>query len=469
MSSETAHMSDTLRILHLPPELSDDRRNELFKKYGAVKTCTLRPSKKYSITYVKFSSQSAAIEALLRLHQLNIRGQYLTVEFAKKFISIENTENKVHNDRFTNEENKKEPISKSNFHTFLQKLNSWTMNQVFAQPPPPNIQYKYLPPTRNTLIRIAIQLLKEPAFYTQVLHLMNRMNLPPPFEELEAEFPLLKDMYNVEKYKNIFEKESLDDKEHEVDPCNKETEEEESEIESDEEHNTTQHMEIIPVKRKRQQSTKRLKIPKFINPAKHIAIASSTQKIVKPEDMFEPVQRTETKNLKIELKTVDALLDTSNREDNTITENAVDGGFGLMFPHPKNPEMVEYESSKDIQQEVITSKQLADNKISANDQRLLPVFKNYHPGKPSNRLYIKNLAKQIEGKDLHFIYRKYMIPELKTEFQYDVRLMQEGRMKGQAFITLQNIEQAQLALEQTNGYILKDKPMVVQFAKAAKS
>lgn len=44
---------------------------------------------------------------------------------------------------------------------------------------------------------------------------MNRMNLPPPFEELEAEFPLLKDMYNVEKYKNIFEKESLDDKEHE--------------------------------------------------------------------------------------------------------------------------------------------------------------------------------------------------------------------------------------------------------------
>lgn len=47
--------------------------------------------------------------------------------------------------------------------------------------------------------------------------------------------------------------------------------------------------------------------------------------------------------------------------------------------------------------------------------------------------------------------------------------MQEGRMKGQAFVTLQNIGQAQLALNETNGYILKDKPMVVQFAKAAKS
>lgn len=47
--------------------------------------------------------------------------------------------------------------------------------------------------------------------------------------------------------------------------------------------------------------------------------------------------------------------------------------------------------------------------------------------------------------------------------------MQEGRMKGQAFITLQNVEQAQLALNETNGFILKDKPMVVQFAKISKS
>jgi len=33
---------------------------------------------------------------------------------------------------------------------------------------------------------------------------MNKMNLPPPFEELEAEFPMLKEAYNVEKYKDIF-------------------------------------------------------------------------------------------------------------------------------------------------------------------------------------------------------------------------------------------------------------------------
>ncbi|KZC12751.1 RNA-binding protein 40, partial [Dufourea novaeangliae] len=461
-------ISDTLRILHLPQELSDDRRNELFKKYGAIKTRTLRPSKKYTVTFAKFPSQQAATEALLRLHQLNVTGQYLTVEYAKKSITAENTENEIPKDEITKEENKKDSKNKSNFQVFLQKLNSWTMNHVLTQPPPPNIYYKYSAPTKSILIRIAIQLFKEPAFYTQVLHLMNKMNLPPPFEELETEFPMLKEVYNMQKYTDIFGNDSLFNKKTEA-SSDKDVEEEESEIESNEEDNAMQSAEIIPVKRKRLQSTKRLKIPKFVNPAKQIAPTSSTQKIVKPEDMFEQVQRTETKNLKIELKTIDSLLDTSNKEDNAVMKSDTDGGFGLMFPLPKDSEIIEKENTEDIQQNVITSKELTDNKISANDQRLLPVFKNYHPGKPSNRLYIKNLAKQVEKKDLHFIYRKFVVPDLKTEFEYHIRLMQEGRMKGQAFITLQNIDQAQLALDQTNGYILKDKPMVVQFAKAVKS
>lgn len=201
-------------------------------------------------------------------------------------------------------------------------------------------------------------------------------------------------------------------------------------------------MEIIPVKRKRLQHTKRLKIPKFINPNKHVAASNPTQKVVKPADMFEPVQRGETKNLKIELKMVNKLLDASNKEENTDSVNATDGGFGIMFPLSKSLDTAE-NNENTVEQKVITSSELANNRISANgkdyyisnktlysikeyvksfvhyiiDQRLLPVFKNYHPGKPSNRLYIKNLAKQVEENDLHFIYQKYLVPELKTEFE----------------------------------------------------
>lgn len=439
----------------------------MFQKYGAVRTRTVRPSSKYAITFAKFPSQQAAAEALLRLHQLNVRGQYLTVEFAKKSMLLTAADSEVQFEENGKNEKKQESTNKAHFQAFLQKLNSWSMNQIFTQPPPPNIKYRYLPPSRSTLLRIAIQLIREPAFYTQVLHLMNRMNLPPPFEELETEFPMLREVYDMEKYGNIFGKEVLQQAES---GCEDGTEEDESEIESDEENNPPKPVEIIPAKRKHAQSKKRMKIPKFVNPAKQIAVPASAQKTVRPEDMFEPVRRGETKHLKIELKSVEKLLNAPKTAEETESSNTTDGGFGLLFPSEKPEETGNKEDEQPAPQEVITSEELASNRISVNDQRVLPVFKNYHPGKPSYRLYIKNLAKQVEVKDLNFIYRKYVTPELKNaESEYGVRLMQEGRMKGQAFVTLQNVAQAQSALEETNGYILKNKPMVVQFAKVTKS
>lgn len=45
--------------------------------------------------------------------------------------------------------------------------------------------------------------------------------------------------------------------------------------------------------------------------------------------------------------------------------------------------------------------------------------------------------------------------------RFDIRLMKEGRMKGQAFVGLPNEKAAAKALKEANGYILFDKPMVV--------
>lgn len=40
-------------------------------------------------------------------------------------------------------------------------------------------------------------------------------------------------------------------------------------------------------------------------------------------------------------------------------------------------------------------------------------------------------------------------------------------MKGQAFITLPSVGQAETAVAETNGLMLKGKPLVVQFARSA--
>jgi len=152
----------------LPPQLSDDRRDALLQKYGATKTRTVRRSDRYTVTFAKFPSQQLAAEALLRLHQLNIRGQYLSVEYAKR--SVELSEQDIENKVPINNDVKMETVNKSRVQAFLRKLNNWTMSHEFSQPPPPNIRYKYTMPTRDTLMRIAIQLLTQPAFYTQVNH-----------------------------------------------------------------------------------------------------------------------------------------------------------------------------------------------------------------------------------------------------------------------------------------------------------
>lgn len=52
--------------------------------------------------------------------------------------------------------------------------------------------------------------------------------------------------------------------------------------------------------------------------------------------------------------------------------------------------------------------------------------------------------------------------------RFDIVLMKEGRMKGQAFVGLPNERCAEKALRDTNGYVLYDKPLVVQFARSAK-
>lgn len=62
------------------------------------------------------------------------------------------------------------------------------------------------------------------------------------------------------------------------------------------------------------------------------------------------------------------------------------------------------------------------------------------------------------------MYLSYKLTNL-LNFRFSIRLMKEGRMKGQAFVTFPSEKQASEALTDTNGYILNDKPMVVVFGK----
>jgi len=117
---------------------------------------------------------------------------------------------------------------------------------------------------------------------------------------------------------------------------------------------------------------------------------------------------------------------------------------------------------------LISLEELAKNRLNEDQLRLIDngrLYRNYERGQPSQRLYIKNInTKHVDERILHSIYDRYK----QDSFQIDIRLMREGKLKGQAFVTFPNEEMALHALNDTNGFILYEKPMIVQFARTAK-
>lgn len=155
-----------------------------------------------------------------------------------------------------------------------------------------------------------------------------------------------------------------------------ESEDQESELESDEESGTApQH--FIPEKR-RKLPKKKLKIPKFINPMKQPAVISSSKK-QKIQDVFD-VPRVDPRSQKITLKPLES---NKSQESSNIagddsqfvvepTGNAE--GFGLILPSKKDEEdsQDKDEKSKD---EFITTDELHNNKISEHGMIICLIIK----------------------------------------------------------------------------------------------
>ncbi|KAM3958557.1 RNA-binding region-containing protein 3 [Aphomia sociella] len=422
-------MSNVLIIRHLPTLLSFQEKEQLLKHFGADKVW--ETTKKRNYVFASFPTAEKAKASLLRLHQLKVAKRRLVVEysFEKELVTNEKQE---------------EETSASTKHVkeFLRVLNAWNPSVDFYQPPPVHVKYKYPDANPSTLINILYALSKHKPLYFQTLHLMNKMCLDIPFGENEIAVKHFK-----ETYKQFF----FDD----ISMIPPPKSESESEMSSDE---VEKQQQPIPKSVKRQQTLpKTRKRPSAV--LSTALLPKAKRSAVNQEEVFEnvaPIQEIK----KISLVVHQDALQKPSEEPEVI------GELGK-FQKEDQPTPV-LEATEVPDQPTITRKELLRNRISYSDMKILPVFKNYHPGQPSMRLYIKNLAKTVTEQDVKRIYKHYV--EMLTEEEqlcFDVRVMQEGKMKGQGFVTLPSVSIAEKALNETNGYMLKDKPMVVQFARAA--
>lgn len=117
----------------------------------------------------------------------------------------------------------------------------------------------------------------------------------------------------------------------------------------------------------------------------------------------------------------------------------------------------------------LTPEELEGGKLPPEEILSLPMFKNYAAGNPASVLYLKNLAKDVVADDFYFIFGSLFGSTDAAKSNLSIKLMQEGRMRGQAFVTFPSTELAHHALNLANGYVFKGKPMIIQFGRNAAS
>ncbi|XP_059060978.1 RNA-binding protein 41-like [Achroia grisella] len=104
---------------------------------------------------------------------------------------------------------------------------------------------------------------------------------------------------------------------------------------------------------------------------------------------------------------------------------------------------------------------LEGTKMAVDDIRKIERFKDYEPGIPSKVLYLKNIAPSVSEEQLSLLFNQFM---LENGGPVEVTLM-TGRMRGQAFASLQSEDLAIRALDEVNGTILSGRPIIVQFGR----
>lgn len=307
------------------------------------------------------------------------------------------------------------------------------INSKFKIPYPVSHKLSYDYPKISPIIcqNIISCLVKYPKFYEQTLHLMNKMNLPCPL------YPFIREPCHIQVKLDSEYVEKLSS---------------ESEIENEIE---------VDLKRKLpDDSNDQIKKIKVKSILKSINLSSNDSKNFKLNEVFERTnhiickKKTESK----EIKVCDRFV--FNKESNSMIQKkdlseAIDE---LNSPEKKESDLF------------IKKKDLENNKIKLSELEKLPFFKNYDKGSRNSKIYLKNLSKKITEEDLKFIYGRYIDWSSEEHINaFNIRLMKEGRMKGQAFINFLDENIAEKAIDETQGFIFDSKPIVAQFARSSKS
>ncbi|XP_047939468.1 U11/U12 small nuclear ribonucleoprotein 65 kDa protein [Salvia hispanica] len=409
----------TLLVRHLPEAIPHDTLTRLFSHYGASSVRPFSHGRVKNCAFVDFKDEFSAYQAQKQLHGLRFLGKVMSVERANKGEGTKQKDNEreVREDAASVVKDVSVGSSTHASEPIAQKLG-------IEYPFPPHLEYAYPPPDGNILTNIVNALIAVPRFYTQVLHLMNKMNIPAPFRKALPTPPLPEFPSAPPPPPPSSNMEYLSSSE--------------SEMESSDEE----------VRQEARPKRKRAKKQAIVGPAvdKDVAHEAVGLKQVALVPKEKPIIKKKNPVLQIRI--------AQKQNQPELQDN--DSAKELQEPIPES-------SSRET---FATIEELNNGKLPPEEILSLPKFKNYTAGDPTPVLYIKNLAKDVVVDDFYFIFGSFFGSIDAAKFNLTVKLMQEGRMRGQAFVTFPTVELARNALSAVNGYVFKGKPVVIQFGRS---
>ncbi|XP_059463637.1 U11/U12 small nuclear ribonucleoprotein 65 kDa protein-like isoform X1 [Corylus avellana] len=438
-ASEAEEAVITLLIRHLPEAIPLDTLFRLFSHYGASSVRPCFVPKLRNCVFLDFKNEALAYQAHRQLNGLRFLGKVLSVERAsnKPTLDSKHKASQAHSG-----EDAIPPTSLANDATQRFISGSMPASEPIAPrlgvdyPFPPHLEYAYPPPDGNILTNIVNALIAVPRFYTQVLHLMNKMNIPAPFR-MALPIPPLPPSLPAPPPPPP----PVPAKLHLADLSSDESEMESS----DEEINGKAYS--VGASALKKYGQKRLKQEVIVGPAAdkdvvHEAVGVKPATLVPKE-----IPLIKKKNYVLQIKIAPKVIQNEQKDDSTEKE--------LEDPDKEGSDIKAY----------ATPEELESRKLPPEEILSLPMFKNYAAGCPASVLYVKNLAKDVIADDFYFIFGSVFGSIDAAKSGLRVKLMQEGRMRGQAFVTFPSVELAHRALNLGNGYVFKGKPMIIQFGR----
>ncbi|SAM08331.1 hypothetical protein [Absidia glauca] len=157
-----------LIVKRIPPSLPPTKQHDFFTKYGASKVRPMQGKKMASLAFLDFDTRDQAQLAYQKLDKLYIDST------ARKGLSVEYATHDSTESTDLPETAQAPPVLPFDPAPVAAELG-------FKYASNPQLLYSYPTPTPDIMNNMMNAIATVPRLYTQVLHLMNKMNLPPPF------------------------------------------------------------------------------------------------------------------------------------------------------------------------------------------------------------------------------------------------------------------------------------------------